>query len=137
MDDVDLDQRWARREPRCAQVHAVACVLAARRDSRHVAPTSARLGSRHPIALRGAAAMTAITESKTPSQNRLEGLALTALLQGLPTYATAVLAIKIMGAREIVGQAAGPLIFVVLASLFHGMMAPWLGAKFNMFRQGY
>jgi len=81
--------------------------------------------------------MTAITESKTPSQNRLEGLALTALLQGLPTYATAVLAIKIMGAREIVGQAAGPLIFVVLASLFHGMMAPWLGAKFNMFRQGY
>ena len=81
--------------------------------------------------------MTAITESKTPSQNRLEGFALTALFLGLPTYATAVLAIKIMGAREIVGSPEGPVIFVVLASLFHGVMAPWLGAKFKMFRQGY
>ena len=52
--------------------------------------------------------MTAITESKTPSQNRLEGFALTALFLGLPTCATAVLAIKIMGAREIVALLKAP-----------------------------
>ena len=74
--------------------------------------------------------MTAITEAKTPSQNRLEGFALTALFQGLPTYATALLAIKIMGAREIVGSPEGPVIFVVLASLLHGILVPWLAPKF-------
>jgi hypothetical protein len=82
--------------------------------------------------------MTAITESKTPSQNRLEGFALTALLQGLPTYATAVLMIKIMGAHEIVGERWGAAIFVVLASLFHAVAGPWLGRKFpKLVKNGY
>jgi hypothetical protein len=82
--------------------------------------------------------MTAITESKTPSQNRLEGFALTALFQGLPTYANALLAIKVMGAREIVGSPDGPVIFVVLASLFHGILVPWLAPKFpKRFGQGH
>jgi len=82
--------------------------------------------------------MTAITESKTPSRNRLEGFALAALLQGLPTYATAVLAIKIMGAHEIVGERWGAAIFVVLASIFHALAGPWLGRKFPKFiKNGY
>ena len=82
--------------------------------------------------------MTAITEAKTPSQNRLEGFALTALFQGLPTYATALLAIKVMGAREIVGSPEGPVIFVVLASLLHGILVPWLAPKFpKRFGQGH
>jgi hypothetical protein len=82
--------------------------------------------------------MTAITESKTPSQNRLEGFALTALFRGLPTYANALLAIKVMGAREIVGSPGGPVIFVVLASLLHGILVPWLAPKFpKRFGQGH
>jgi hypothetical protein len=98
----------------------------------------ARLGSRQPITLPGAAAMNAITAAKSPSQNRLEGFALTALFMGLPTYASAVLIIKIMGAHEIVGERWGAAIFVVLASLLHALAGPWLGRKFPKFvRHGY
>jgi hypothetical protein len=82
--------------------------------------------------------MNAITESKTPSQNRLEGFVLTTLFHAFPTYATAVLMIKLMGAREIVGQPGGAAIFVVLTSLLHGMVTPWLAPKFpKFFKQGY
>jgi hypothetical protein len=51
--------------------------------------------------------MNAITAPKSPAQNRLEGFALTALFQGLPTFA-AVLVLKAMGAREIVAEPAAP-----------------------------
>jgi hypothetical protein len=82
--------------------------------------------------------MTIISASKTPSQNRLEGFALTALFLGFPSYAAVLLIIKIMGAHEIVGQPGGPAIFVVLASIFHAMVGPWLGRKFPKFiRHGY
>jgi hypothetical protein len=82
--------------------------------------------------------MITISESKTPSQNRLEGFVLTTLFHGFPTYAAAVLLIKLMGAREIVGQPGGAAIFVVLTSLLHGLLTPWLGPKFpKFFKQGY
>jgi hypothetical protein len=82
--------------------------------------------------------MNAISDTKSPQQNRLEGFALTALLQGFPTYAAAVLMIKLVGAHEIVDQRGGAVIFVVLASLLHGMVTPWLAPKFpKFFRQGY
>jgi hypothetical protein len=82
--------------------------------------------------------MTATAGTKSPSRNRLEGFALTALLQGLPTYAMAVLAIRIMGAHEIVGERWGAAIFVALASLFHALAGPWLGRKYPKFiKNGY
>jgi len=82
--------------------------------------------------------MNAISQTKTPSHNRLEGFTLTALLQGLPTYAGAVLILKLAGAHEIVGERGGAAIFVLLASLFHGVLMPWLGPKFPRFiRDGY
>ena len=82
--------------------------------------------------------MNAISESRTPSQNRLEGFALTALLQGLPTYAGAVLLLKLVGAHQIVDERGGAAIFVVLASLFHGVLMLWLGPKFpRVFRHSY
>lgn len=82
--------------------------------------------------------MNAISESKMPSQNRLEGFVLTTLFHGFPTYAAAVLMIKLMGAHEIVGQPGGAAIFVVLTSLLHGLLTPWLGPKFpKVFKQGY
>jgi len=74
--------------------------------------------------------MNAIPAPKSPAQNRLEGFALTAILQGLPTFAAAVLALKVVGAREIVGQHGSAAIFVVIASLVHAAITPWLVAKF-------
>jgi hypothetical protein len=78
----------------------------------------------------GNAAMNAIAAPKSPQQNRLEGFALTALLQGFPTYATAALMLKLVGAHEIVGERFGATIFVVLATIFHGMFTPWLARTF-------
>ncbi len=74
--------------------------------------------------------MNALAAAKTPQVNRLEGFALTAIFQGFPTYATAALVLKLMGAHEIVGERWGAAIFVVLAAIFHGMFAPWLASKF-------
>jgi len=74
--------------------------------------------------------MNAIAAPKSPAQNRLEGFALTAILQGLPTFAAAVLMLKIVGAREIVGERYGAAIFVVLASLVYAAITPQLAAKF-------
>ncbi|MGY3529797.1 hypothetical protein [Bradyrhizobium sp. USDA 4452] len=74
--------------------------------------------------------MNAIAAPKSSALNRLEGFALTAILQGLPTFAAAVLVLKILGAREIVGERYGAAIFVVLASLIYAAIMPKLAAKF-------
>jgi hypothetical protein len=78
----------------------------------------------------GIAAMNALAAPKSPQQNRLEGFALTSILQGFPIYANAALMLKLMGAHEVVGDRWGAAIFVVLASLFHGLLTPWLASKF-------
>ena len=77
--------------------------------------------------------MNALAAPKSPQQNRLEGFALTALLTGFPTYAGAALALKLMGAHEIVGERFGAAIFVGLATIFHGLFTPWLATKFPKF----
>ena len=77
--------------------------------------------------------MTALAAPKFAPLNRLEGFALYALCQGLPTYAGAALTVKLMGASEIVGERYGAAIFVVIASTFHGLAIPWLGPKFPRF----
>jgi hypothetical protein len=88
--------------------------------------------------LAGAAVMNAVSELKSPSQNRLEGFALTAVFQGLPTYAGAVLLLKVAGAHEIVGDRGGAAIFVVLASMLHALLMPLLWRKFpNRFRYSH
>jgi hypothetical protein len=74
--------------------------------------------------------MTAISDTKSPGQNRLEGFALSALLIGFPTFAVAVLVIKLMGAHEIVGSPGGAAIFVVLASLAHALLGPAIARLF-------
>ena len=74
--------------------------------------------------------MNTITEPKSPTLNRLEGFALTALFQGFPTFAAAALLLKLVGSHEIVGPRYGAAIFVVLAALFHALLTPWLGRKF-------
>jgi len=93
-----------------------------------------RSQSRDIVVATGNAAMNAITAPKPRSLNRLEGFALTAILQGFPTFAAAGLLLKV-ARHEISG---GVLLFVVMASVFHGLLTPWLGPKFpRFFKQSY
>ena len=78
--------------------------------------------------------MNAIAAPKSRAQNRLEGIALTAIFQGLPTFAAAAMLLKLAG-HEIAG---GAMLFVVLASTFHALLTPWLPPKFpKFFKNGY
>ena len=61
----------------------------------------------------GAAAMNAIAAPKSSTQNRLEGFALTAILQGFPSFAAAALLLK-LARHDIAG---GVVLFVVLTSV--------------------
>src|SRR6266550_4481977 len=84
--------------------------------------------------LTGDAAMNAIAAPKSSAQNRLEGFALTALLQGFPSFAAAALLLK-LARHDIAG---GVVLFVVLTSVLHGVFTPWLAPKFpRFFRHGY
>ena len=78
--------------------------------------------------------MNAIAAQKSSAQNRLAGFALTALLQGFPTFAAAA-PLLTLARHEIAG---GVLLFVVLTSVLHGLVTPWLAPKFpKFFRHGY
>ena len=78
--------------------------------------------------------MNAIAALKSSTQNRLEGFALTAILQGFPTFAATALLLK-LARHDITG---GPVLFVVTASVLHGLFTPWLAPKFpKFFRHGY
>ena len=78
--------------------------------------------------------MNAIAAPKSSAQNRLEGFALTAILQGFPAFAAAALILK-LARHDIAG---GVVLFVVLTSVLHGLFTPWLAPKFpKFFRRGY
>ena len=78
--------------------------------------------------------MNAISATKSHAQNRLEGFALTAILQGFPSFAAAALILK-LARHDIAG---GVVLFVVLTSVLHGLFTPWLAPKFpKFFRHGY
>ena len=78
--------------------------------------------------------MNAIAAPKSSAQNRLEGFALTAILQGFPSFAAAALLLK-LARHDIAG---GVVLFVVLTSVLHGLFTPWLAPKFpKFFRHGY
>ncbi|MBR0758370.1 hypothetical protein JQ604_39855 [Bradyrhizobium jicamae] len=79
--------------------------------------------------------MTAIAAAKSPAQNRLEAFVLTALFQGLPTIATVALIYKLIGFRPIVGQPYGAVTFVAMATLFYGLLTPWLAACSERIRE--
>ena len=73
--------------------------------------------------------MNAIAAPKSRVLNWLEGFALTFLLQSFPTFASAALLLKLVH-HEIAG---GVVLFVVMASIFHGLLTPWLAPKFPKF----
>jgi hypothetical protein len=78
--------------------------------------------------------MNALATPKPSLQNRLEGIALTAIFQGVPTFAAVTLMAK-LAHHQIAG---GPVSFVAAASLLHALMTPWLAPKFpRFFRNSY
>jgi hypothetical protein len=83
------------------------------------------------------AAMNAITAPKSSTRNRIEGFALTAILQGLPTFAAAALILKVVGYRGIVDDRGGAAVFVVLASILHALAAPRLASWFPRIKNGH
>jgi hypothetical protein len=78
--------------------------------------------------------MNAIAASKSSMQNWLEGFALTAILEGFPSFVAAALLLKLVR-HDISG---GFLQFVVLTSVMHGLFVPWLAPKFSrIFKRCY
>jgi hypothetical protein len=78
--------------------------------------------------------MNAIAVPKSSALNRLEGFALTAILQGFPTFAATALLLK-LARHDIAG---GAVLMVVTTSVLHGLFTTWLAPKFpKFFRHGY
>ena len=78
--------------------------------------------------------MNAIAAPKSSMQNWFEGFALTAILEGFPSFVAAALLLKLVR-HDITG---GFLQFVVLTSVMHGLFVPWLAPRFSrIFRRGY
>jgi hypothetical protein len=77
----------------------------------------------------GAIAMTALAAPKSSLQNRLEGVALTAIFQGFPCFAGAALLLR-LAHHPIAG---GAVFFVAATSILHGLLTPWLAPKFPKF----
>src|SRR5260370_28938909 len=77
--------------------------------------------------------MNATVVPKSRALNLFEGMTLSAIFQALPTFAGAVLLLKLAGAQEIVGARYGAGIFVVLASLVYALTVPFLEPRFPKF----
>lgn len=82
--------------------------------------------------------MSAIAASKSGMRNQLEGLTLTGLFKGVPTFAGAVMLLRLAGSSHIVSDAGGAVLFVAMATLFFAIFTCWLGPKFpRFFRSSY
>ena len=81
--------------------------------------------------------MTALAAPKLTGRNRLECLALYALLQGVPFYSGVALMMILINASEFANQRYGAAIFIAMASTFHALLTPWLGPKFPHFFRHY
>lgn len=77
--------------------------------------------------------MNALAAPKSRRMNLLEGMALTAIFQAVPTFAIAVLLLKLAGSSQVVGQPGGAAIFVTLASLMYALAMPYIGPRFPRF----
>lgn len=77
--------------------------------------------------------MNAIAAPKSHRLNLIEGMTLTAIFQAVPTFAGAVLLLKLVGSKEIVGQPGAAAYFVVMTSIFHALVTPYFGTRFPKF----
>ena len=81
--------------------------------------------------------MNAVTVTKSPALNRLEGMALTGVLQALPSYVAAAMILKLVGAQAI-GYVGGAVPFIMLTTFFHALLIPWLAPKYpKLFTNSY
>ena len=82
--------------------------------------------------------MNATGISKSSRFNRLEGIALSAALQGFPTFAAAVMLVKLFGSNTIIGTPVGTVFFVLVTSILSGLVSAWLGPKYpKLFHASY
>ncbi len=82
--------------------------------------------------------MTASAVAKSRSQNLLEGMTLTAVLQALPGYAGAVLLLRLLGGQAIVNHPGAAALFVMLACLCFALIVRYFGPKFpKLFKYSY
>lgn len=82
--------------------------------------------------------MNAITAPKSRHINLLEGMALTALFQAIPTFGAAVLILKLVGNTTVIGHTGGAAFFVATSTLIYALLIPWLGPKFpRWFKTAY
>lgn len=77
--------------------------------------------------------MNAIAAPKSRIMNWLEGISLSAVIQGLPSLTAAALVLKLMGSSHAVGGIGGTAIFVLAGSILYAVLAPGLAAKFPGF----
>jgi hypothetical protein len=70
--------------------------------------------------------------------NALEGVILSAVCQGFPTFASAVLMLRLVHDRQLTSDPGRAAIFVPLASLVSALLTCYFGPKFpNFFKHGY
>ncbi len=82
--------------------------------------------------------MNGIVISKSNRTNRLEGIALSAALQGFPTFAAAVMLVKLFGSNAIISTPGGTVFFVLVTSILSGAVSAWLGPKYpKLFQASY
>ena len=80
--------------------------------------------------------MNAITAPKSAFLNRLEGMALLAILKGLPACAAAAMVLKLLGSG-VVNHPGGAVTFVVATSLFQALLMAYLVPRSpKQFRNG-
>jgi hypothetical protein len=86
----------------------------------------------------GPAAMTAIAAPKSPLSNWLEGVTLCAILQGLPTYASSALMLRLFH-HDMVRTEHRAVFFVVTATLVYALISPLLAGPRcrKIFRSGF
>lgn len=74
--------------------------------------------------------MHAVVAPKSHRLNLLEGMALTAIFQAVPTFAGVVLLLKLVGSSQIVDPNGNPAVFVVMTSMLYALLMPYLGTRF-------
>lgn len=82
--------------------------------------------------------MTTLAAPNLAGRNRLECVALYAVLQGLPVYSCVALLMKLTDASRFAREPFGAALFVATVALLHSLVTPWLGPKFpHVFRHNF
>jgi hypothetical protein len=82
--------------------------------------------------------MTTVTVARSRLLNLFEGVVLSAVFQGFPTFAGAVMMLKLVHDQQITANPGLAAIFVPVASLLSALLTCTLGPKFpRFFKAGY